>query len=136
MLICLLVCLFLDLSAFVFNHGGTPTESSPENFVNIRLDLAEILRSRKLDWHDRGGKEKGRWEGILLCNGLITFVSSYKSPSCSIVFISVLTVLRAIPTHLDHPQDKQMQLAHTKSGNILKKVVTVLFKEWVIYQYI
>ena len=43
--------------------------------MKIRLDLAEILRIRKLDWHDGGkgrreGEEKGR-EGILLCNGLI-----------------------------------------------------------------
>ena len=46
---------------FYFNHSGTPKESFPENFVKIRLDLAEILRIRKLDWHD-GGK-KGRREG-------------------------------------------------------------------------
>ena len=42
--------------------------------MKIRLDLAEILRIRKLDWHDRGGGEegkKGRMEGILLCNGLM-----------------------------------------------------------------
>ena len=48
----------------------------PPNFVKIGLDLAEILRISKLDWHDGGGegkkeKEKGRRGGILLCNGLI-----------------------------------------------------------------
>ena len=26
--------------------------------MKIRLDLAEILRFSKLDWHDGGGKEK------------------------------------------------------------------------------
>ena len=56
-----------------FNHSGTPTGSFPESFVKIRLDLAEILRISKLYWRDGGGKkkEKGRSEGILLCNGLI-----------------------------------------------------------------
>ena len=42
--------------------------------MKIGLDLAEILRISKLDWHDGGGKkEKGRRRrgGILLCNGLI-----------------------------------------------------------------
>ena len=47
----------------------------------IRLDLAEILRIRKLDWNDGGGgrrrgvgkKEKGRRGGILLCNVLIQY---------------------------------------------------------------
>ena len=49
---------------FFFNHSGAPTENSPENFVKIRLDLANILRTRKLDWHDGGGEEgeKGRRE--------------------------------------------------------------------------
>ena len=61
------VCLFKDMFVFCFNHFGTPTEISPENFVKILLDLAEILRINKLDWRDRGGKkEKGRG-GILLC---------------------------------------------------------------------
>ena len=32
-----------------FNHLGTPKEIYPENFVKIPLDLAEILRIRKLD---------------------------------------------------------------------------------------
>ena len=40
------ICLFIDLFVFCFNHSGTPTESSPENFVKIQLDLAEILRTR------------------------------------------------------------------------------------------
>ena len=40
----LFVCLFIDLFVFCFNLCGTPTESSPENFVEIRLDLAEIFR--------------------------------------------------------------------------------------------
>ena len=47
--VCLFVCLY-DLFVFCFNHSGTPTESSTENFVKIRLDLAEILTIRKLDW--------------------------------------------------------------------------------------
>ena len=63
----LLICLF-----FYFNHLGTPTVTYPKNFVKIQLDLAEILRISKLDWHDREeGEEKGRRGGILLCNGLI-----------------------------------------------------------------
>ena len=41
--------------------------------MKIGLDLAEILRISKLDWHDGEGKkkekEKGRRGGILLCNG-------------------------------------------------------------------
>ena len=66
---------------FCFNHRRIPTGSFSQNFVNIRLDLAEILRTSKLDWRDEGGKEKGRGEeegkgrrrrgGILLCNSLI-----------------------------------------------------------------
>ena len=73
MFICLFVCLFVYrfVCFFCFSHSGTPRESSPENFVKIQLDLAEILRIRKLDWHDRGGGEGWRGEGILLCNGLI-----------------------------------------------------------------
>ena len=43
--VCLKSCLF-----FCFSHPGTPTESSPEKFVKIWLDLGEILRIRKLDW--------------------------------------------------------------------------------------
>ena len=42
--------------------------------MKIRLDLAEVLRISKLDWRDGGKekeKEKGRREGILLCNCLI-----------------------------------------------------------------
>ena len=34
----------------MFYLFGTPTEIYPENFVKIPLDLAEILRIRKLDW--------------------------------------------------------------------------------------
>ena len=59
----LLVCLFFVyrfVSSFYFNHRGTPTGSFPDNFMNIRFDLAEILRIRKLDWRDRGGGGKGR----------------------------------------------------------------------------
>ena len=42
MLVCLFVCLLIF---FYFNNLGTPTWSyPPENFVNIQLDLAEILR--------------------------------------------------------------------------------------------
>ena len=34
--------------------------------------MAEILSISKLDWRDGEGEgEKGRWGGILLCNGLI-----------------------------------------------------------------
>ena len=52
MSIYLFVCLFfIDfLVFFYFNHLGTPTGIYPENFVKIPLDLAEILRIRKLDW--------------------------------------------------------------------------------------
>ena len=53
------VCLFIDL----FVHLGTPTGTFPENFVKICVDLAEILRIKKLDWHDRGGGGKGRRGG-------------------------------------------------------------------------
>ena len=49
--ICLFVCLFVYRFVFYFNHSVTSTESSPENFVKVRLDLAEILRIRKLDWN-------------------------------------------------------------------------------------
>ena len=51
-------------------HRRIPTGSFPQNFMKIRLDLAEILRISKLDWRDGGGKE-GRKGGIVLCNGLI-----------------------------------------------------------------
>ena len=71
MFICLFVCLFVYISiCFCFNHRRIPKESFPQNFVKIKLDLAEILRIRKLFWN-YGGEEKGRSEGILLCNGLI-----------------------------------------------------------------
>ena len=51
MFICLFfVQLFIDLFVLCFNHLGTPTGSYPKNFVKIGLDLAEILRIRKLDW--------------------------------------------------------------------------------------
>ena len=59
----LFVCLFVDLFVFYFNYLGTPTEIYPKNFVKIPLDLAEILRIIKLDWHGRGKtkeKEKKR----------------------------------------------------------------------------
>ena len=56
MFICLLIY-------FLLNHLGTPTGSYPDNFLKIRLDLAEILRISKLDWHDGlEGKKKGRRE--------------------------------------------------------------------------
>ena len=42
--VCLFVYLFVDLFVFYFNHLGTPTGIYPENFVKIRLDLAEIYR--------------------------------------------------------------------------------------------
>ena len=45
MFICLFVCLY-DLFVF-FNHSGTPTESSTENFVKIRLNLGEIYEILK-----------------------------------------------------------------------------------------
>ena len=57
MFICLFVCLFV----FCFNHRRIPKGSFPQNFVKIRLDLAEILRISKLDWRDGEGEgEKGR----------------------------------------------------------------------------
>ena len=58
------VCLFIDMFVFCFNHGRIPTGSFPQNFVKIRLDLAEILRISKLDWRDGGGGgKKGRRRG-------------------------------------------------------------------------
>ena len=74
--VCLFVCLFIFFVFFCFNHSETPTENFLENFVKIWLDLAEILRTGKLDWRDGGGGEEGgkkgkRGGGILLCNGLI-----------------------------------------------------------------
>ena len=49
------------LYVFHFNHCRIPKGSFPQNFVKIGLDLAEILRIRKLDWRDGGGEEgKGR----------------------------------------------------------------------------
>ena len=44
MFACLFVCLFIYLFVFCFNHFSTTTESFPENFMKIRLDLAEILK--------------------------------------------------------------------------------------------
>ena len=63
MFVCLFVCLSIDLFVFCFNHGRIPTRSVPQNFVKIRLDLAEILRISKLDWHDGRGTERRREEG-------------------------------------------------------------------------
>ena len=40
----------LNICFFYFDHLRTPTGSCPENFMKIQLDLAEILRIRKLDW--------------------------------------------------------------------------------------
>ena len=59
------VCLFIYSFVFCFNHRRIPKGSFPQNFVKIRLDLAEILRISKLDWHDGGGEEgeKGRRRG-------------------------------------------------------------------------
>ena len=58
------VCLY-DLFVFCFNHSKTPTESFSENFMKVQLDLAEILRISKLDWHGREGEgKKGRRKGI------------------------------------------------------------------------
>ena len=64
-MVCLFVCLFVDRFVFYFNYFETPTEIYPENFMKIRLDLAEILRISKLDWRDGGGEkgEKGRRRG-------------------------------------------------------------------------
>ena len=61
MFICLFVCLFVYIFViFCFNHRRIPKGSFPQNFVKIRLDLAEILRISKLDWCDGGeeGKEE------------------------------------------------------------------------------
>ena len=46
MFIWLFVCLFVYgfVCLFYFNHHGTPTGSFPENFMKIRLDLAQIFR--------------------------------------------------------------------------------------------
>ena len=69
----LFVCLFIDLF-FYFNNLGTPTESYPDFFMMIWLDLAEIFRISKikkiLAWWRREVK-KGRTKGILLCNGSV-----------------------------------------------------------------
>ena len=56
MSICLFVHRFVN---FCFNHHTIPTGSFSQNFVKIRLDLAELLRISKFDWCDGGGK-KGR----------------------------------------------------------------------------
>ena len=58
--------MFIDLFVFCFNHRRIPTGNFPQNFVKIRLDLAEILRISKLDWRDGGGggkNERRRGEG-------------------------------------------------------------------------
>ena len=48
----------------ILNHRRIPRGSFPQNFVKIRLDLAEILRISTLDWRDGGGKEgRGEEEG-------------------------------------------------------------------------
>ena len=61
--VCLFVCLFIYSFVFCFNHRRIPKGSFPQNFVKIGLDLAEILRISKLDWHDGGGEgKKGRRE--------------------------------------------------------------------------
>ena len=44
------VFLLIDLFVFYFNHCRIPRGSFPQNFMKIRLDLAEILRIGKLDW--------------------------------------------------------------------------------------
>ena len=54
--------MFIYSFVFCFNHHRIHKGSFPQNFVKIGLDLAEILRISKLDWHDGGGKEKGRGE--------------------------------------------------------------------------
>merc|ERR1711867_289447 len=41
------VCLFVNMLVFLFHHLGTPIRICPENFVKIRLDLAEIFRISK-----------------------------------------------------------------------------------------
>ena len=58
------MCLFI-YSFFCFNHRRIPKGSFTQNFVKIRLDLAEILRISKLDWRDGGGEgeKKGRRRG-------------------------------------------------------------------------
>ena len=75
MFICLFVSLFVyRFVCFCFNRRKIPKGSFSQNFMKIGLDLAEILRISKLDWHDGGGEEgeKGRKRGgILLCNGLM-----------------------------------------------------------------
>ena len=61
------VCLLIYSLVFCFNHRRIPKGSFPQNLVKIGLDLAEILRIRKirLAWWRREGKGRG---GILLCN--------------------------------------------------------------------
>ena len=61
MFICLFVCLFVYIFViFCFNHRRIPKGSFTQNFVKIRLDLAEILTISKLDWRDGGEGKKGR----------------------------------------------------------------------------
>ena len=65
--------MIIDLIVFYFNYRIIPRGSFPQNFVKIRLDLADILRISKFDWRDGGGEgEKGTRGGILLCNGLMS----------------------------------------------------------------
>ena len=61
--------MFIYSIFFCFNYRRIPKGNFPQNFVKMRLDLAEILRMSKLDWPDGGGgeeereKKKGRREG-------------------------------------------------------------------------
>ena len=86
----MIFCLFVSLFAyrfvcFYFNHHRMPKGSFTQNFAKIGLDLADILRISKLDWHDGEGEKKGRRRGgILLCNGLITNCT----PILFLIFIS------------------------------------------------
>ena len=80
------VCLFIYSFVFCFNHHRIPKGSFPQNFVKIRLDLAEILRISKLDWRDRGGEEGrrrgelgGNWLGELDKLGEVKPMSDLKS---------------------------------------------------------
>ena len=91
--------MFINSFVFCFNHRRIPTGSFPSNFVKIRLDLAEILRISKLDWRDGGGgKKEGRRRrrgGILLCNGLIYYLTPYSKRSYPII-LGILRIKRDI----------------------------------------